>query len=685
MKNKQLLFAAIAAMAIAVFSCTSNTHQATTETTTEPERYASHKPYTRWWWFSSEIDNKDVKDQLVWLRDHGFGGVEIAWIYPMGLDSTTVHPEFLSPEWASHVNFAKRTADSLGLGCDFTYGTLWPFSDINLPAGDQTRTYFENEDCQAGKSVESANRGYTWDFPREARILNHLDKNAFYRYADKMNKGLAEAYKGSKSGVFVDSWEVETQYAWTPGFGETFMQEHGYDITPYMENRTLLDEENADVFYDYMHTLSGYVLREFYQPFADNATKVGAFSRAQCGGAPTDLLTAFTLVDVPETEAILYEPCFSKIAASAATLADKPAVTAETFTCAYGWTSLRYKNGRGQSPHQGREQIADLKLICDALFANGTNQIIWHGFPYNKVGDTTNHFYTTCQVSTNEDNNLTGQDLTDFNNYMTRVSDYMRRGKNYSDLAVYMPLEDAWMGGTYPDSVRKVKAFFWGEYEMRFINTPEEFKGMQPIWVNEHFLKSATFENGVLHCGDADFKALYCDVEYMEMSALQEIIRLAEAGLPVIVKRTPKEPGMVKHEEYNSLLSQLSNLLSPTSNFLSPTSNFLPPTSNFLPQTSDLKPLIEGENLPDFWIREDNDAYYIFVANLMTQTIEYPLDYCYAFTDQGATRQITINHHGKTEAYTLNFRPMESIMLKVDANGIEQIDLGFEPKRMREQ
>ena len=94
---------------------------------------------------------------------------------------------------------------------------------------------------------------------------------------------------------------------------------------------------------------------------------------------------------------------------------------------------------------------------------------------------------------------------------------------------------------------------------------------------------------------------------------------------------------------------------------------------------------IEGENLPDFWIREDNDTYYIFVANPMTQTIEYPLDYCYAFTDQGATRQITVNHHGKTEAYTLNFKPMESIMLKVDANGIEQINLGFEPKRMREQ
>ena len=670
MNGKHFTLITLAALAIILVGCNNELQKEAKQAPTTSTLYASHKPYTRWWWFSSEIENNDVRDQLVWLRDHGFGGVEIAWIYPMGLDSTTIHPDFLSPEWAGHVNFAKRTADSLGLGCDFTYGTLWPFSDADLPDGDQTRNYFENDACQAGQTVESARRGYTWDFPREARIINHLDKNAFSRYADKMNQGLAEAYKGSKSGVFVDSWEVETEYLWTPGFGETFMQDHGYDIEPYMQSKTLLDKENAEVFYDYMHTLSGYVMREFYQPFADNATKVGAFSRAQCGGAPTDLLTAFTLVDVPETEAILYEPCFSKIAASAATLADKPAVTAETFTCAYGWTSLRYKNGRGQSPHQGKEQIADLKLICDALFANGTNQIIWHGFPYNKVGDTSNFFYTTCQISTNEANNLSGNDLTDFNNYMTRVSDYMRRGKNYSDMAVYMPLEDAWMGGAYPDSMRKVKAFFWGQYEMRFINTPEEYKGMQPLWVNEHFLKSATFENGVLHCGETDFKALYCDVEYMEMSALKEIIRLAEAGLPVVMARIPKEPGKTKHAEYDTLLSTLNSKLTTTLNSKLSTLNF--------------EPLIKGNNLPDFWIREDNDTYYIFIANPMTQTIEYPLDYCYAFTDPGATHEITVNHHGKSEAYTLTFKPMESIMLKVDANGIEQIDLGFEPKRMNE-
>jgi len=45
----------------------------------EPGRfYATAKPYTRWWWFASEIRKDDVARQLDWLKERGFGGVEIA-------------------------------------------------------------------------------------------------------------------------------------------------------------------------------------------------------------------------------------------------------------------------------------------------------------------------------------------------------------------------------------------------------------------------------------------------------------------------------------------------------------------------------------------------------------------------------------------------------------------------------
>ena len=626
----------------------------------EASLYSNHKPYTRWWWFSSEIDKKDVRDQLIWLKDHEFGGVEIAWVYPMFLKTDTPHPDFLSPEWSEPVVYAKKVADSLGLGCDYTYGTLWPFSDVDLPEGDQTRTYSD--------SVEVARRPLTWDHPKEARILNHLDKEAFGRYAQKMDKGLGDAYKGSKSGIFVDSWEVETDYLWTPGFGEAFKNQHGYDIEPYMKDRTLKDKANANVLYDYMKTLSGYVLDEFYIPFAENAKANGGFSRAQCGGAPTDLLTAFTVVDIPETEAILYEPCFSKIAASAATLASKDAVTSETFTCMYGWTSLRYKNGYGQSPHQGKEQIADLKLVCDALFATGTNQIIWHGFAFNKVGRLDNWFYTTCQVSTREEDNLSGEELTKFNRYMTTVSDYMRSGRNYSDVAVYIPMEDAWMGGPYPKEVTDKMAWALGEYEMRYIVTPEFLKGRQPLWVNGHFLSSAEYSQEGLRCGDALFQSLYIDVDHMDYSSLKSILRLAGQGLPVCVAKRPVEPGKVKHADYDSLLDQLMAL----------------PTVSSEQSVIPGKPLVEGTDIPDFWCREDGGKMYLFFANPMTSTVSYPMEYANAFNDKGSLRKVTINHHGRSDIVDLKFNPMESVLIEASAKGVRQIPLDYIPQRLPE-
>ena len=663
MKNRLSFFSAVL---LAGLTLLASCRQAQKETL-----YPEQKPYTRWWWHSAVINPDDVRDQLVWMHEHGFGGVEIAWIYPMFCDSTTPHPAFLSEEWARPVEVAKQVADSLGMGCDFTFGTMWPFADTDLPDGDQTRNFFD--------SVEIARRPLVWDHPREARIINHLSKEVFERYAAKMNKGLQNAYKGRRSGLFVDSWEVETEYLYTPGFEQTFMAEHGYDILPYLRDTQLLDMRthevyDHEVFYDYMHTLSGYVLREFYQPFAENATRNHCFSRAQCGGAPTDLLTAFTLVDIPETEAILYEPCFSKIAASAATLGAKDAVTAETFTCAYGWTSLRYNNFHGHSPHQGKEQIADLRLICDALFANGTNQIIWHGMPFNHLGDSSNYFYTTCQLSMHPENNLTGQQLTDFNRYMSTVQSYMRRGRNYTDVAVYMPLEDAWMGGAYPPEVNEQMKWLWGQYEMRFIQTPEALKGRQPMWVNEHFLRDAQYTDGVLHCGATTFNSLYSEVEYMELSALHTLVRLAGEGLPVCLARLPKEPGKVKHEEeYRAAIDKLLSL--PTVSRQS--ADGRPTDGRDFAVASGVLPLIEGENLPDFWVREDGDDYYVFVANPMTQTIRYPLEYEYAFTDKGSEREITVNHHGKSERLTLQFHPNESLLLHISPAGTDFIDLNY--------
>lgn len=56
----------------------------------------------------------------------------------------------------------------------------------------------------------------------------------------------------------------------------------------------------------------------------------------QCHGTPTDILDAYSMVDIPETETLLFDPDFALIAASAAAIWKKPVVSSETITCIHG-------------------------------------------------------------------------------------------------------------------------------------------------------------------------------------------------------------------------------------------------------------------------------------------------------------------------------------------------------------
>lgn len=613
------------------------------------EPYAEGKPYTRWWWFASDISKEDVRYQLEWLKEQGFGGVEIAWVYPMEGNPDTPRTAWLSEEWAEPVNYAKQVADELGLGCDFTYGTLWPFSSYTLPEKYWTRSYYNAEG--------EADRTITWEHPRMAHIINHLDREAFRLYAEEMNAGLKDAFKGSPSGIFVDSWEVETRQLWTEGFGEKFFERFGYKIEPYMDD--LYKAGNEDIYYDYMSLMSDYVIDEFYRPFTENARAQGGFSRSQCGGAPADLLSAFMEVDVPETEAILYEPNYGRIPASAAALTGGDVVTSETFTCIYGW-----KKWGGKGPYQEQEQVADMRLVADALFANGTNQIIWHGMPFIGKNQTKEENYFYASVYVGRDSYFIDQ-LKAFNDYMARVSQYMRRGETYSDVALYLPLEDSRMGVELPEELQM--PWVWGEYELRYEWAPDYLKGYQPLWVNSRVLSEGKLENGVLSHGDAEFRALVVDVEWLDLKALQQVVRLAKQGLPVVMAQKPKQPGKNKSEEYNKLYTELMALANVSA------------TAEVIPQ----KPLVEGEALPDFWCREDGEELYIFFANPAAQRLTYPLSYGQAFEDKGSQREVVINTKAGKQSVKLDFEPNESLMVKVGADGkAEVIDLGFTAKRI---
>ncbi len=591
--------------------------------------YPDSRPYTRWWWFAAEYDNEDIKRELEWINLQGFGGVEIAFIYPVERDPGAKRFKWLGKEWQEAVCFTKQYADSLGLGCDFTFGTLWPFGGTFVSDEDRTKV-FGNSDFRQPLRL-------SWTHPDTGNVLDHLSKDAFQRYSEIMGKALEPALEGKPSALFCDSWEVETRKIWTTGFDSIFLEKYGYDIVPYMDS--IYSDRYKLQRYDYMKLVSGLVINNFYKAFTKKCHELGDYSRVQCVGSPTDLIKAYSVVDVPETEAMLYNPSFSRIVASSAALAEKPIVSCETFTCLYGWPR----------EHMMKEKINDLKMVADACFANGVNQIIWHGKPFSFTGEDETRFYATVHVGKKAS---LSEHFSGFNKYMTKVSKLMRRGKTYTDIAVYLPLEDAWIAGEYPEELQLPWA--WGQYELRYLKFNDELKGYHPLWINNQFLESGIVKDKKLHVGKSVFHTLYIDVDYLDIESFKTIYDIAKKGLPVILKKSPRQANYGGDREFDKILKDLLSLENVKKN---------------MNELSTPKPLLEGAKLPDYWIRKTDEGVLVFFANPKASNLKYPLEYGFSFMKNDSIINIKINYKEHSLDHSLVFKQYQSVLLKISDAG----------------
>ena len=637
-----------------IISCQFEAHQI--EGQTHASFYQNSKPGARWWWFATEIKKEDIKSQLDWAKDNNFGGVEIAWVYPLyryqrmyarnynrHYPKDTTAQKWLSPEWANMVAYTKLYADSIGLYCDFTFGSAWPAAGSNIGKEHTTQIY--------GDTSFRQKLTFSWAFPDTQWVINHLDSNAFNQFADPIVKALEKALKGSKSAMFTDSWEIKlnaTNKIWTTGFDLSFMDKMGYDIIPFMDAGL---DSFPDVRYDYMMHLGDYVLDGFYRPFIRKCKEMNSWSRVQCLASPTDVMTTYALVDIPETEAMLNNPNFSRIVSSSACLSSKPLVSSESFTCMYGFPATYLR----------QEQIADLKMVADALFAQGVNHHFYHGMPYNPKGVDSIDFFATTYFGPG---GSLSPDLPDFNAYIEQVSGIMQKGRTYSDVAVYIPYEDGIMKGAYPPEKQRV--WVWGEYELRYVDPPKELEGYHPLWINRDFLEQAQWKEGKLIVGDATFSSLYIDVAYIDSRALKRILNLAKEGFPICIKNEPKEPGKRKSAQYNEMYNQLIKLNN---------------VSNQFSKMVQHPPLIKAEKLPAYWCRVDKEGtIYIFLAQLLSKDLIYPVYSGQSFMDSSDMVHIEINFEGELFEKTIEFKPYQSVVLKITKAGhVELLDISYIP------
>src|SRR5258706_12219654 len=93
--------------------------------TKSPAVTQTMKPWVRWWWMGSAVDEAGIKKQLTQLSSAGFGGVEIVPIYgAKGFESRYI--KYLSPQWMKMLDYTVQQAKAFNMGVYISVGTGWP-------------------------------------------------------------------------------------------------------------------------------------------------------------------------------------------------------------------------------------------------------------------------------------------------------------------------------------------------------------------------------------------------------------------------------------------------------------------------------------------------------------------------------------------------------------------------------
>src|SRR5688500_19275917 len=82
-----------------------------------PAITAEMRPWTRWWWHGSAVNERDLTANLDAYRRAGLGGVEVTPIYGVKGAEQEFIP-YLSPRWVSMLEHTLTESKRLGLGVD---------------------------------------------------------------------------------------------------------------------------------------------------------------------------------------------------------------------------------------------------------------------------------------------------------------------------------------------------------------------------------------------------------------------------------------------------------------------------------------------------------------------------------------------------------------------------------------
>ena len=448
----------------------------------------------RWWWFGPAVTKPELEREMRLMKEGGVGGFEVQPVYPLMLDDEAAGIKtlpFLSDEFLEALRFTSEKARELGLRMDLTLGSGWPFGGPQIPISQAAgRLRYEHVSVKASSLrlkvpaigngeklcavflARPQAQGFAPDSLREIKdikngvvqlpagtqaptevlffissrtgmqvkrpavgaegfVLDHLDRFAIDNYLKKVGDRLLQAFGSSPPhAIFCDSLEAYNN-DWTGNILEEFKKRRGYDLTPYLPALVGdIGPKSANIRHDWGMTLTELLNENFLGPLRDWSKRNHVLFRVQDYGVPAAALSSNAYADLPEGEGAQWKTLSStRWASSASHQYGHPVTSSET------WTWLH-------SP-VFRATPLDVKAEADRHFLQGINQLIGHGWPYTPPGIEYPGWRFYAAGVFNEQNPwwIVMPDVTA---YLQRLSFLLRQGEPASDVAIYLPNDDAW-------------------------------------------------------------------------------------------------------------------------------------------------------------------------------------------------------------------------------------------------